>query len=323
VSTDEPRDGDDPAPSDPGDAGPTLGEPSDPPPSDPSPSDPPPSDQPPSSSTGCDTASPDAGEWTLIHDGETRRFHVRLPPGFNNTSPTPVVVSFHGRAVNASSQELTSGFTPLAAAEGFIAVYPEGLGALQTWSAGVCCGNGAGGADDVGFFGALLDRLNADLCVDTTRVYANGLSAGAFMSYGVACEHSDKLAAVAAVAGATGLLDCDPDRPLPVLHFHGTADTIVPYDGNYGFSFLAAENNAAAWAERNGCGAAPSVVLEAGDVTCEAWSGCDDDADVRLCTIEGGGHQWPGGVTAPGFGHNTNAIDATQMMWEFFSAHTR
>ena len=77
-----------------------------------------------------------------------------------------------------------------------------------------------------------------------------------------------------------------------------------------------------AWATRNGCGATSATYFTSGDVTCEEWTGCRDGASVRLCTIDGGGHQWPGGFTVPGLGANTSNISATDATWAFFESHS-
>jgi polyhydroxybutyrate depolymerase len=267
--------------------------------------------------TACGTSAPSGGAWTVEHDGQTRTFHVRLPDGHDNTTPLPVVLSFHGRAVNAASQEATSRFTALGSQEGFIVVYPQGLGSLPTWNAGVCCSDGLQDVYDLGFVDALLDRLESDLCIDTSRVYANGLSAGGFMTYALACERSERFAAVASVAGMTGMFPCNPEREIPVFHFHGTDDGVVSYTGTGGLTVMSVDNNMASWASRNGCDAQPSVFLQDDDVTCEQWTGCDAQSEVRLCTIDGGGHQWPGGVAVPLLGPLSDTIDATQMMWSF------
>jgi polyhydroxybutyrate depolymerase len=260
----------------------------------------------------------------LNHDGVQRTFHVRLPPAFTNANPAPLVLSFHGRAVSAAHEEAVSGFTDLAAEEGFIVVYPEGLGTSQSWNAGVCCGESqAANVDDLGFVDAMLDRLEGDLCIDTSRVYANGLSAGGFFSYALACERTHRFAAMASVAGMTGIIPCQPAAEIPVFHFHGTDDNIVSYTGTAGLSIMSVETNMADWAARNECSAQSTLFLQEGDVTCEVWSGCTNAADVRLCTVAGGGHQWPGGTTIPFFGHNTDVINATEMMWEFFTDHSR
>lgn len=273
------------------------------------------------SGAGCGVA-PGANDrrWTLTHDGRERAFFVHLPAGYDPSDRTPVVLGLHGRNSDPQQQMLVSAMNQKADAEGFIAVHPEGVGA--TWNGGLCCGEAMSeDVDDVGFVRALLDRLAAELCVDEDRVFATGLSNGGFMSHRLACELADRIAAVAPVAGPNGTLPCEPSRPVPVLHFHGTDDRIVPYDGFAGQ--LAVRPTMTDWAERNGCGSTSRVYLERGDVTCEEWTGCDAGATVRLCTIEGGGHQWPGGTSIPFLGNNTNDISATDAMWDFFTAHPR
>jgi len=271
-------------------------------------------------SPGCGSAPPGSSTWTLQHDGLTRSFVVRLPSSYDEDTPTPLVLSFHGRATTAALQENVSGFTAVAEANGFIVVYPEGTGAQQTWNAGYCCGEAQqNNVDDLGFTSAIIDRLSAELCIDQRRVYANGLSNGGYFAYHLACLLADRVAAIGSVAGLTSTIPCSPSRPIPVLHFHGTADQVVSYDGSIGA--LSAPVNAAEWADRNGCSAGPTVSFEQDDVRCQSWTGCDDDAEVRLCTIVGGGHQWPGGFTIPGLGDNTDTVNATEEMWGFYTAH--
>jgi polyhydroxybutyrate depolymerase len=256
--------------------------------------------------------------WTLVHDGRERSFLVHVPSGYDPARPTPVVLNFHGRGSTAQQQITVSHMVALSNDEGFVAVHPVGVG--QTFNAGLCCGEAMeSGVDDVGFTSAILDALRSSLCIDPGRVYATGLSNGGFMAHRLACDLADRIAAIGPVAGSNGTIGCSPSRPVPVFHFHGTADTIVPYDGFAGQ--LAVPATMEAWAARNGCGATSSVFFEEGDVRCEEWTGCADDATVRLCTIDGGGHQWPGGTTIPLLGPNTDVISASQMMWDFFEAH--
>jgi len=272
-------------------------------------------------SSGCGAATPSAGVWTLQHDGLTRSFVVRLPSSYDPDTPTPLVLSFHGRATTASLQELVSGFTEVAEANDFIVVYPEGTGEQQTWNAGYCCGEAqTNNVDDLGFTSAMIDRLIAELCIDRRRVYANGLSNGGYFAYHLACLMTDRVAAVGSVAGLTSTIPCTPSRPIPVLHFHGDDDRVVSYDGG-SIGALSAPLNAADWAARNGCASGPTVTFEQDDVSCQTWSGCDEGAEVRFCTIAGGGHQWPGGFTLIGLGENTDTIDASEEMWTFYTAH--
>jgi polyhydroxybutyrate depolymerase len=249
--------------------------------------------------------------------GMQRAAHVHIPTGYDGTKPVPVLLNFHGRMTTASDQELISGTTPKADKAGFVVVYPSGIG--ETWNAGLCCGDAMSmNIDDVGFTRDLLDTLESKLCVDKKRVFAAGLSNGAFMSDRLACELGDRIAAIGPVAGQL-LSPCTPSRPIPVMEFHGTADQIVPYNGGLGMP--AVTDVAKAWAKQNGCGATPMQTYAMGDATCITYSGCTANADVTLCTIQDGGHTWPGGFPIPGLGKTSTDINATDAMWDFFTKH--
>lgn len=77
------------------------------------------------------------------------------------------------------------------------------------------------------------------------------------------------------------------------------------------------------WVTRNGCAPGATPYFTAGVVRCDEFTGCREDATVRLCTIDGGGHQWPGGLTIPLLGENTNDISASHALWAFFAEHAR
>ena len=202
-----------------------------------------------------------------------------------------------------------------------IAVYPNGV--ENAWNAGACCGKAAtGGIDDVGFVRALLDEVSRTLCIDHERVYATGMSNGGFFSHRLACDAADIITAVGPVAGPLGLADedCQPTRPVPIIHFHGTADEVVPYEGNGG-GFPAVEPSLQGWAERNGCNPKSELTLEMDDVSCQTWNECDQDASVTLCTIDGFGHCWPGQEFCLS-GESTLTIRANAMMLDLFEQHT-
>lgn len=281
---------------------------------------PPPEDAAPPS-VGCgSTPGPNDSAWTLSHQARDRVFRVHLPPGYDPAVPTPVVLNYHGRQSNAQQQIYLSKMIEVANGEGFIVVHPEGIGG--TWNAGLCCGEAMNAdIDDVGFTRAMLDALDANLCIDARRVYATGLSNGAYMAHRLACELADRIAAIGSVAGTNAFLACSPVRPVPVYHFHGTADTVVPYDGFGGYTSV--PSTMQYWVTRNGCNPASQVFFAQNEVYCEEWTGCVDDATVRLCTIDGGGHQWPGGMTIPFLGENTDVISASMELWWFFAAHPR
>jgi polyhydroxybutyrate depolymerase len=204
--------------------------------------------------------------------------------------------------------------------EGFVVVYPDGLG--SSWNAGACCGTSMStNVDDVGFVSDLIDALQSQLCIDAKRVYATGFSNGGFLSHKLACEMSTRIAAIAPVSGVLAPPVCNPTRPVPVMHFHGTGDAVVPYDGSMAMGFTSAPDTFAGWGARNGCTGAPTESFRKNDAHCASYSGCNAGATVTLCTIDNGGHEWPGGLPVPPLGYTTTNISATDAMWDFFRDH--
>ena len=263
----------------------------------------------------------------LQHGGEQRVAYVHLPKGYDGTKKVGLVLNFHGYGSNAQQQAL---YTDLAAAAyhmDMVAVHPQGLaGPVGTrgWNAGGCCGSSTlKKVDDVGFVAALIKELSVKICVDPKRVYATGMSNGAFFAYRLACQLSDRIAAVAPVAGVNTMAPCQTTRPVPVLHFHGTSDLYVAYKGNTLLDWPGAEKSVKEMAAKNGCSTTVKEVYKKGDVLCEAYQACKDSAEVRLCTVNGGGHTWPGAldIPIPWLGKKTKDISATNAMLDFFKAH--
>lgn len=283
-------------------------------------------------------------DFTVVHQGRTRAYRVHIPPSYDATKPTPTVLNFHGFESNALEQEALSNMSPVADAEGFIAVYPRGLSASEiggtgpggsadrtrSWNAGGCCASAQfANVDDVGFVDALLVDLSSRVCVDSRRIFSTGLSNGGFFSYRLACERSQTFAAIAPVAGMETFTPCTPRRSVPVMHFHGTADQVVLYDGGtipFGSAYLSAPDTVARWAQRDGCAGPVQETYQKGDSTCETHVGCSpESASATLCTVLDGGHTWPGGLIPPeaGLGYTTKDLDATREMWRFFQARPR
>lgn len=254
--------------------------------------------------------------------GTARAYQLHLPPSYDASKPWPLVLNFHGRtpasAGEASTlQALVSGLNTKGDAAGFIVVNPQGLSESngeQTWNAGLCCAQDQT-RDDMGFVDALLASLEAELCIDSKRIYSTGLSNGGFMSHRLACERADRFAAVAPVAAFNGMPSCNPARPIPMISFNGTSDTLV--------SYALAQNSAAEWVKRNGCNAAATETFKNGDSHCDTYSGCQGGADVVFCTVDGGGHTWPGGfdLSGFGFGKTTKDLNANDALWAFFEKH--
>ena len=292
----------------------------------------------PADRTACSGLTVTAGtyDWTVEHGGRTRAYRVHVPRGYDATKPTPVVLSFHGFGSDEVEQELLSNFSRLGDTEGFISVYPRGLNfpeALgrgdadsRSWNGVACCGPAqVANVDDVGFVDALLVDLDARVCSDPRRVFANGFSNGGFFTYRLACERAQRFAAIAPVAGMEGSAACAPSRPVPVLHFHGSADPTILYDGGgnipAGRPYPSAAESVRRFAARNGCTGPEQQTYQKGDSTCVAATGCTpESATASLCTVTGGKHAWPG---QPNFNEGTLDLDATLEMWRFFQARPR
>jgi polyhydroxybutyrate depolymerase len=258
--------------------------------------------------------------WTIMSGGLSRTVNVHVPSSYDPAKAMPLVLNFHGYSSNASQEDLLSQMSAKADAAGFIAIHPEGTN--NSWNAGACCGMAAqNNVDDIGFVKDILTTAADKLCVDAHRIFATGMSNGGFLSNRIGCELADRIAAIAPVAGVTGVPTCTPSRPMPVIHFHGTADTLVPYTGNTSNGFIAVPDDFAAWGTRDACTDTPSQTYAMGDVTCNSYLHCGGGAQVTLCTVQNGGHTWPGGTPIPSLGYTTTNISATDAMWSFFQAH--
>jgi polyhydroxybutyrate depolymerase len=176
--------------------------------------------------------------------------------------------------------------------------------------------------DDVAFFRALLARLESDYTIDSKRVFVTGISNGAMMSYRLACEMSDRIAAISPVEGAQDI-PCNPANPVALLVFHGTADHLVPFDGGSTPFQMGSKRSdtpvadtVAFWAKEDGCSATPKHT-ETAAVHTDIYSGCKNGTAVALYAIQGGHHMWPG-LRISG-----NDVPATDLMWTFFAAHPK
>jgi polyhydroxybutyrate depolymerase len=270
--------------------------------------------------------------------GIERSYLVHLPPTYDASRPSSVVLAFHGGGTNAETMVSFSGLNEKADEAGFIAVYPNGSGRVAralTFNGGNCCGYAMRhNVDDVGFVRALLDDLAGLANLDAARVFATGMSNGAMICYRLAAELSERIAAIAPVAGPMGAPTCDPKRPVSVMHFHGTADEFAPFEGGVGrrslsrTDFYSVDHTMHAWVKANGCPTTPRVSREspvtADGLTIERriWSPGEDGSEVVLFVIGGGGHTWPGrDSTFEMLGKSTRQISANDLMWEFFQRH--
>lgn len=294
------------------------------------------------------TATARAHGWTTSDesmttpDGRTRTYRVVVPDGLPAGQPVPLLLALHGGIGSGPQFERTSGFDALAVEHGFVVVYPDGIeiggrGILQrghVWNGGRCCSTAAReGVDDVGFLRTVIDRVSASRRIDPHRVYAAGHSNGAIMSYRLACQLSDRIAAIGIQAGSIEIDGCAPGRPVSVLAIHGTADTNIPIDGGRGsglagIAFSSPTDAAARFAAFNDC-AAPETRTDPDnpDVTVRTWSGGRDDTAVQFVTVRGAPHAWMGHPSprgaAAGASQPYQGFDSSVAIWRFLAAHPR
>jgi polyhydroxybutyrate depolymerase len=270
-------------------------------------------------SAGCRApASFTEGERSITSGGRTRRFRLVVPASAQ-PGPAPLVLNIHGLVEYPKLHEWYTAMDEAASARGMVVVYPAGLG--NSWNAGpACCGRARDeGVDDVRFLRDLVREVESEVCIDRARVYATGMSNGAIMSYRLACEASDLIAAIAPVAGVEAAPRCEPKRPVPILAFHGTSDLLVRWEGGW-FGLESPQASIARWSQRDRCAGPPAQTLYAqGDARCDAAPGCA--ADVVMCKIDRGGHTWPGALVMPYLGKTSSDIDATATILDFFLDH--
>lgn len=309
---------------------------------------------------------PGSQVFTLTHEGKARTYRVYVPSSYNLQAAVPVVVVLHGGGEEAKSMEQRTGMDLSADRYGFIAVYPQGTGPqafgkiFGTWNAGRCCGAAMKNkVDDVGFISRMLDQLSEKFKIDPNRIYATGHSNGSQMSYRLACELSERIAAIAPVGGQGVFESCSPARAVSVIHFHGTEDRCALYHGgDCGRCFEEllqsyfpvklkptlwpcdpVPDSIGAWAKRNHLPPQSKLALQSDQMTCISYGSLKNSPEVRLCTIEGMGHTWPGGGYGPAcdqgmetpacqkmrevLGELNNEISANEIMWDFFERHPK
>jgi polyhydroxybutyrate depolymerase len=203
-----------------------------------------------------------------------RTYRLYVPAGLPATR-APLVVALHAALGAGGVMELLTRLDRVADKEKLLVAYPDGAPATgRVWNAGDCCNRST--SDDAGFLGGLIDHLVATQRADAARVYVTGISNGAMMAYRMACQRADKIAAVAAVAGSMTYRPCRPARPVPLMIFHGSADTTVPEGGgslpDLGMrgTFPAQDEVVRTWSRLDGVSPPGRVAYRKGGVTCRA-----------------------------------------------------
>jgi polyhydroxybutyrate depolymerase len=259
------------------------------------------------------TASPPAASASPAADlvvGGARPVTVHIPASYDPARPAPMLILLHG--FTASGEEVDSYFNlgPAAEARGFVYAYPDGTfdaDGNRFWNAtDACCNFSGADVDDVAYLTDVIDETSAELAIDPKRIAFVGHSNGGFMSYRMACERADRVAAIVSLAGATYAdpAGCAPSESVSVLQIHGRYDDTILYEGgSIDVPYPGAQTTAETWATYDGCDGTASMLTENVDVDADRadgddpaessvreWSGCESEAAVQLWTIPFGSH---------------------------------
>ncbi len=250
------------------------------------------------------------GQGGTLVVGGTRPATVYIPPGYHDGTPTPLLMMLHGYSATSDLEEAYLQLLPQATAQGFLYVHPDGTkdqAGEQFWNAtDACCNFYGSTVDDDGYLMGLIAEISHKLSVDPKRVYVMGHSNGGFMTYRLACNHADKIAAVAVLAGEMVLdaSQCQPSNPVSLLHIQGTADATILYDGGSVSPgmvppYPGATTSVGDWVGFDTCNATADTsgapldiesTLAGAETSVTAYHGCSSQTDVVLWTINGGSH---------------------------------
>lgn len=254
-------------------------------------------------------------------EGLDRTYTLYVPSSYTPGDHLPLLFALHGLTQTGNIMMQFTDFNTYADQDDFIVVYPDGVS--NSWNVGF---SGGSTANDVGFLSALIDTLHVQYGIDLNRVYSTGFSNGGFMSYRLACELTDRIAAIASVSGTmtdAAWGSCQPSRDMPVMHIHGTSDFVVMYNG--GFGNTSVDEVLGLWRGFSNCPDTavvtdlPDLVQEGSTVTTYTWAPCDDSVEVILYKVINGGHTWPGSVGTTGIGITNRDIIASDEIWKFVS----
>ena len=256
-----------------------------------------------------------------------RTYIVHLPKYYDANKTYSLVFSFHGMTDSASGQENYTGMDDISDLADFIVVYPNAI--AHSWNVGIY-GSYSHGIDDVGFVSKMIDTISAKYKIDNRRVYACGWSDGAFMCYRLACQLSNRIAAIASVCGSmtdSMVKTCQNSCAVPIIELHGTYDPEVPYWGS-ATGHGAVDSVIQFWLNRDNCKdtfeyhTLDNCKTDTCGIEEYIYKQCKDSSEVRKYEIVGGGHTWPGAPLLVSYlGRTDYDINANVEIWEFFKSH--
>jgi polyhydroxybutyrate depolymerase len=260
----------------------------------------------------CGGGQQQSGPPTAAQLLKQRPYHLHVAPSYSATTAAPLLLGLHGYGSTAPLFESWWQLTPATDAHGMLYVALDGQvdrNGNQAWNA---VPNSTLPPYDVAYVRAVIDDVSGKYNVDQKRIYVVGHSEGAFMAHRLACDVSDRIAAIVSYAGQAPLVDslCHPAVPVSVVEVHGDHDSVILYDGSNGPS---AHDTVGSWADRDGCTGklAPTgqtldidADIAGAETKVEAYSGCPAGLAVELWTVQGSDHhpnlvepQWAQTVT--------------------------
>lgn len=255
--------------------------------------------------------------FTMTFQGETRTYRVHLPKAFTRTKRYPILLALAGKGEHAKEFQLSRGLDTLPA----ITIYPEptlGIDGITAWQGAPYSSE----IDDLAFINNVLDRVEGQLCVQKSRVYAVGWSNGGGLAWLLSCRQPDRIAAFAMIAGAFYYPEhaCHAKRPTSVLTIHGDLDSMVPYSGSPTRKLPAIEEWIAARAKNNGCDSSPLITYPDIYTQVNTWQGCDHKTTIQGVRLLGGEHAWPI-VLHTTSSPSESTLTTPEALWSFFSQH--
>lgn len=245
-------------------------------------------------------------EYVTSNQSIAREYMVYVPSSYNKNDSIPLILVFHGASGTAEGMIKTTDFNNKSDSSEFAVAYLNGaeiynLGKnRQVWNAGNCS-DLDNNADDISYVGQVLDDISLKFNINQSKIYAAGFSNGGMMVHRLACDMSDRISGIAAVAGGLSQKyeDCNPIRKIPILHIHGLNDLVAKFNGGVnvlnttisgcyiGRSIPDIMNF---WKIKYNCSSDTEISYGFGKTVCLTSKDCD--SHLELCTITDGGHNW-------------------------------
>jgi polyhydroxybutyrate depolymerase len=261
------------------------------------------------------------------HGNLLRHYYIHLPhPEAEGLSS--VLFNLHGYGSSALVQMQYGDFREYTNTKenNFILIHPQGapLNTVITNSSSHWNSGGwtiGSSVDDIDFIDTIIGIISQKYNINMNRIYSTGMSNGGFMSYHLACNLGNKIAAIASVTGSMSVQtfdNCNPTHPTSVLQIHGTIDVTVPLEGNSALGMKSIDDVIEYWRSINSCGIEPIIIVEdyfdiGYSVEHQKFHKCLNDVQVELYKIEGMSHIWP---REDNFG-----VSASKVIWDFINTY--